>query len=245
MFTATAGSGSLLLPQNLNSTACLRRNNHHRQPITSLPPPNSTACSLSPLKISLKQPLKLHSLKPQNSRLLTFSSLNPNFPQISPENPQFITNSTKTLNALFSLSSKIAQIIRTQFLNLKTLYFTASSQLLETLQYLLDNVVSTLVPLFLSVPSRSQVPPLTAIASGMAKWLDIYSGVLMVRVLLSWFPNMPWEMQPFSAIRDLTDPYLSLFRKIVPPVFGTIDVSPLLAFAVLGTLGSILGTAKV
>ncbi|KAJ6847586.1 putative protein COFACTOR ASSEMBLY OF COMPLEX C SUBUNIT B CCB3, chloroplastic [Iris pallida] len=74
----------------------------------------------------------------------------------------------------------------------------------------------------------------------MAKWLDIYSGVLMIRVLLSWFPNIPWDRQPLSAIRDL--PYLNLFRNIIPPVFDTLDVSPLLAFAVLGTLGSILNS---
>ena len=82
--------------------------------------------------------------------------------------------------------------------------------------------------------------PLTVVAAGLKKWLDIYSGVLLVRVLLSWFPNIPWERQPLSAIRDLCDPYLSLFRNIVPPVFDTLDISPLLAFAVLGTLAGML-----
>jgi uncharacterized protein YggT (Ycf19 family) len=82
--------------------------------------------------------------------------------------------------------------------------------------------------------------PLTVVAAGLKKWLDIYSGVLLVRVLLSWFPNIPWERQPLSAIRDLCDPYLSLFRNIIPPVFNSLDISPLLAFAVLGTLANIL-----
>ncbi|CAK9324787.1 unnamed protein product [Citrullus colocynthis] len=86
--------------------------------------------------------------------------------------------------------------------------------------------------------------PLTVVAAGLAKWLDIYSGVLMVRVLLSWFPNIPWDRQPLSAIRDLCDPYLNLFRNIIPPIFDTLDVSPLLAFAVLGTLGSILNNSR-
>ncbi|KAL3531051.1 hypothetical protein ACH5RR_010373 [Cinchona calisaya] len=86
--------------------------------------------------------------------------------------------------------------------------------------------------------------PFTVVAAGMAKWLDIYSGVLMVRVLLSWFPNIPWDRQPLSAIRDLCDPYLNLFRNIIPPIFDTLDISPLLAFAVLGTLGSILKSSK-
>ncbi|KAI5429495.1 hypothetical protein KIW84_034182 [Lathyrus oleraceus] len=45
---------------------------------------------------------------------------------------------------------------------------------------------------------------------------------------------------PLSAIRDLCDPYLSLLRNVIPPVFDTLDISPLLAFVVLGTLASLL-----
>nr|KYP53879.1 Uncharacterized protein ycf19 [Cajanus cajan] len=110
-----------------------------------------------------------------------------------------------------------------------------------------SNSISTMGALFFASlrdrPSGALNTPLTVVAAGLGKWLDIYSGVLMVRVLLSWFPNIPWERQPLSAIRDLCDPYLNLFRNIIPPVFDTLDVSPLLAFAVLGTLGSILQTA--
>ncbi|KAG0463705.1 hypothetical protein HPP92_019234 [Vanilla planifolia] len=88
--------------------------------------------------------------------------------------------------------------------------------------------------------------PIRAVVSGMGKCLDIYSGVLMVRVLLSWFPNLPWECQPFSAIRDLCDPYLDLFRNIIPPIFGNLDVSPIFAFTILGVIVSILkGTPGV
>ncbi|KAM1113331.1 hypothetical protein ACFX13_046958 [Malus domestica] len=103
-------------------------------------------------------------------------------------------------------------------------------------------------PLFFAAlrdrPSGNLNTPLTVVAAGLSKWLDIYSGVLMVRVLLSWFPNIPWDRQPLSAIRDLCDPYLNLFRNIIPPIFDTLDVSPLLAFAVLGTLGSILNNSR-
>jgi uncharacterized protein YggT (Ycf19 family) len=109
-------------------------------------------------------------------------------------------------------------------------------------------LVSTVGPLFFAAlkdrPTGYLNTPLTVVAAGLAKWLDIYSGVLMVRVLLSWFPNIPWERQPLSAIRDLCDPYLNLFRNIIPPIFDTLDVSPLLAFAVLGTLGSILSSSS-
>ncbi|MCO5583473.1 hypothetical protein L7F22_037384 [Adiantum nelumboides] len=96
---------------------------------------------------------------------------------------------------------------------------------------------------FAAISSGSLSTPLTVVASGMAKWLELYSGVLMLRVLLSWFPNIPWERQPLQAIRDMCDPYLNLFRNIIPPLFNALDVSPLLAFLVLGVLTSTLNTA--
>lgn len=33
--------------------------------------------------------------------------------------------------------------------------------------------------------------------------------------------------------RTLCDPYLNLFRGLIPPIGGTIDLSPILAFIVL------------
>ncbi|KAG0588800.1 hypothetical protein KC19_2G270000 [Ceratodon purpureus] len=100
-------------------------------------------------------------------------------------------------------------------------------------------------PLFFAAITQtpgSVSTPLTVVASGMAKWLELYSGVLMVRVLLSWFPNIPWERQPLQAVRDMCDPYLNLFRNIIPPLFNALDLSPMLAFMVLGVLTSILNT---
>ncbi|KAJ8449701.1 hypothetical protein Cgig2_001357 [Carnegiea gigantea] len=58
----------------------------------------------------------------------------------------------------------------------------------------------------------------------MAKWLRIYSAVLLVRVLPSWFPNIHWDRQPLSALRDMCDSYLGLFRNIIPPLFKTLHV---------------------
>ncbi|XP_059626890.1 ylmG homolog protein 1-2, chloroplastic-like [Cornus florida] len=82
-------------------------------------------------------------------------------------------------------------------------------------------------------------PLLPALAAGAAKFLSLYSEILMVRCWLGWFPNIPWERQPFSAIRDLCDPFMSLFRIMIPPIFG-LDISTLFAFMALGMLASLL-----
>lgn len=69
-------------------------------------------------------------------------------------------------------------------------------------------------------------------AQAFATFLNIYFVLLIVRILLSWFPNVDWMNQPFATLSQLTDPYLNLFRSIIPPL-GGIDFSPILAFLVL------------
>ncbi|KAK4269583.1 hypothetical protein QN277_022722 [Acacia crassicarpa] len=171
------------------------------------------------------------------------SALSPKLPQTSP--PEILSGSTRTLATIFALALSLSRV----FVNLVQKIPLLGSEHLAAILNLQRNAIHTVGPLFFASlrdrPPGSLNTPLTVVAAGLAKWLDIYSGVLMVRVLLSWFPNIPWDRQPLSAIRDLCDPYLNLFRNIIPPVFDTLDVSPLLAFAVLGTLGTILHGSSV
>lgn len=70
------------------------------------------------------------------------------------------------------------------------------------------------------------------LANTLVTFLTIYFYLIMIRVLLSWFPNINWYAQPFSILLQLTDPYLNLFRSIIPPL-GGIDISPILAILLL------------
>ncbi|MEG4506680.1 YggT family protein [Microcoleus sp. F8-D3] len=70
------------------------------------------------------------------------------------------------------------------------------------------------------------------LATTLSTFLQIYVALMIIRVLLSWFPNINWYDPPFSILSQLTDPYLNLFRSIIPPL-GGIDFSPLIAFFVL------------
>eukprot|EP00879_Flechtneria_rotunda_P029283 GHRR01031621.1.p1 GENE.GHRR01031621.1~~GHRR01031621.1.p1 ORF type:complete len:104 (+),score=8.08 GHRR01031621.1:281-592(+) len=59
----------------------------------------------------------------------------------------------------------------------------------------------------------------------------LYNTALVVRLVLTWFPNPPsFIIGPLST---LCDPYLNLFRGIIPPLGGTLDFSPILAFVLL------------
>lgn len=66
----------------------------------------------------------------------------------------------------------------------------------------------------------------------LAQTLSIYSLVLLVRVLLSWFPNLDWSNPILSSVSAITDPYLNAFRGLIPPL-GGLDLSAILAFVLL------------
>lgn len=76
------------------------------------------------------------------------------------------------------------------------------------------------------------------IAQALATFLKFYFVLLIVRILLSWFPTIEWYKQPFAALSQVTDPYLNIFRSFIPPL-GGIDFSPILAIFVLRIASSL------
>ena len=60
----------------------------------------------------------------------------------------------------------------------------------------------------------------------------IYTMLIFARIIISWLPA--WQNHTIVRfITYLTDPFLNFFRKLVPPLGGVLDLSPLLAFFVL------------
>ena len=66
-----------------------------------------------------------------------------------------------------------------------------------------------------------------------------YTVLIFLRLISSWFPA--WQAHRFvHFLAFYTDPYLNLFRKILPPLGGVLDFSPILAFFALRLLEIIL-----
>ena len=61
----------------------------------------------------------------------------------------------------------------------------------------------------------------------------LYYILLIVRIFLTWIPNIDWDSKPFSYLCSITDPFLNIFRGIIPPIGGALDISPILAFFAL------------
>lgn len=71
---------------------------------------------------------------------------------------------------------------------------------------------------------------------------ELYIGVIIIYVLMSWIPNKEygWIGDIYRALGRLCDPYLQLFQRIIPPIGGMLDISPIIAIIVLQLLTSVL-----
>jgi YggT family protein len=81
---------------------------------------------------------------------------------------------------------------------------------------------------------------LQPMGSLLASLLNLYSFVLMARLLLSWVPSVDWHKTPWSFLYAATEPVLAPFRKLIPPIAG-LDISPIVVFFLLGLLRNIFG----
>ena len=63
----------------------------------------------------------------------------------------------------------------------------------------------------------------------------IYIIMIAVRIVGSWFPAVH-RYSWFHFLARCTDPYLNIFRRLIPPIGGVLDLSPLLAYFVLQLL---------
>lgn len=68
-----------------------------------------------------------------------------------------------------------------------------------------------------------------------------YGFMLLARILGSWFPAFA-QSKIMGFIAYYTDPYLNIFRKIIPPI-GFLDISPMIALIALQLIRWILFSA--
>lgn len=61
---------------------------------------------------------------------------------------------------------------------------------------------------------------------------SFYGMLIIVYVLMSWFPVSGVFEDLYRVLASIVEPYLGLFRRIIPPI-GMIDISPIVALLVL------------
>jgi YggT family protein len=78
----------------------------------------------------------------------------------------------------------------------------------------------------------------TGFGSMIMVLVELYSFVILARVLMSWVNVDPYS--PLArVIYDLTEPVLAPVRNLLPPAAG-LDFSPIIVLVVLQILGTML-----
>ena len=67
-----------------------------------------------------------------------------------------------------------------------------------------------------------------------------YYLLIIIRIFLSWIQTIDWNQQPFNWVRSVTDPFLNIFRGIIPPIGGMLDISPVIAIILLQRLQGVI-----
>jgi YggT family protein len=76
--------------------------------------------------------------------------------------------------------------------------------------------------------------------------LLVYTIIIIAYIFSSMYfnvggrlPYSRWSRSVLDFLRDVSEPYLSIFRRFIPP-FGPLDLSPMVATIVLWLVGGII-----
>ncbi|MGB8002267.1 MAG: YggT family protein [Anaerobacillus sp.] len=62
--------------------------------------------------------------------------------------------------------------------------------------------------------------------------VQVYTWILIIYIFMSWVPNAR-ESSIGQMIASVAEPYLAPFRKVIPPIGGMLDISPIVAIFAL------------
>ena len=83
----------------------------------------------------------------------------------------------------------------------------------------------------------------SGVQSFISVFIYIYTVLILAYIITSWIrlPYSPWLNRVQRFLYDVCEPYLRIFRRILP-TFGPLDLSPVVAVAVLVILGRVVNT---
>ena len=68
----------------------------------------------------------------------------------------------------------------------------------------------------------------------IASLANAYTTVIFVYVIMSWIPNSSGIVgEVYRVLGKICDPYLNLFKRLIQPIGGMIDITPIIALVVL------------
>ncbi|WP_267384729.1 YggT family protein [Cyanobacterium sp. uoEpiScrs1] len=80
----------------------------------------------------------------------------------------------------------------------------------------------------------------TTIASwGLSSFLAIMTFLFIIRIILTWYPQVEINRLPWTLIIYPTEPFLTPVRKVISPL-GGVDISPIILVGIFSLLREIL-----
>ena len=82
---------------------------------------------------------------------------------------------------------------------------------------------------------------INSIQSFVSVFIYVYTLLILAYIVTSWvrLPYSPWLNRVQRFLYDVCEPYLRLFRRILP-TFGPLDLSPVVGVAALVILGRLV-----
>jgi YggT family protein len=89
----------------------------------------------------------------------------------------------------------------------------------------------------------------TQVASYVDALVWVYTLIILAYILSQLYlqfggriPYSRWSSAVLGFLRDVTEPYLAIFRRFIPAI-GPLDISPIVAILVLRIVGGLVASA--
>jgi len=81
---------------------------------------------------------------------------------------------------------------------------------------------------------------MSAIATFIEILCEVLTIAIFIRAIMSWFPSSP-DNRFVIILYQVTDPIMNPLRRLIPPIGGTIDITPIIAIVLLQVIAAYTG----
>jgi YggT family protein len=81
--------------------------------------------------------------------------------------------------------------------------------------------------------------PLSLVSLGLGLTLALLTLLFILRIVLTWYPQIETQRFPFNWIFAVTEPCLAPTRRLIPPL-GGVDIAPIVWVGICSLLRELL-----
>ncbi len=81
---------------------------------------------------------------------------------------------------------------------------------------------------------------MSAVATFIEILCEVLTIAIFIRAIMSWFPSSP-DNRFVIILYQVTDPIMNPLRRLIPPIGGTIDITPIIAIVLLQVIAAYTG----